>query len=561
MIPKINKKSITNSIKQINKVASFTQGATLSGVASREVNRVLSNKNYQNFVNKEFNKTKQVLSSNKSIGNKIKSIATFSGKTGLKFDDTLSETKQGLALSLALPLGKVTKPVKAFKKLPFKEPLKLPIPPEKFLIKMNPPTPAMIQKFVMDQQREFAKKLAKKQVITSTPKITKPKLTKGDPRTITDFISQGLAKADKKTIDALYRGGETFKPSTLSKLKTTVSLKKKSLLKQKTQGQLAKEKLDLLQGKIKPTKKALAVPLAVPLVRKEESVFFDPETQLKPAPALKPAPSLKPLPSLEPLPALEPKPNTETITVPNISIPEIPDTPDISTPEITIPEITTPEITIPDISTPEITIPDIDRELEPSTTIDTSTETELEPSPAIDTSTETKLAPNVNTVAETDITPQVQQTQQRPTPTQTQTTPKTPVIPPIATPIKPRTNFTNEDNEIFTNDDKEQKPKRVEWKQGDVYKNVDLQTGKEETTLTPVGAVRGGSTPKDTFTVIETSTRSPRVRTIKLEKNIAIVTGSGIDFQPIVQVKQFRFKSSKKNKGKNKLIRSTNFER
>ena len=105
MIPKINKKSITNSIKQINKVASFTQGATLSGVASREVNRVLSNKNYQNFVNKEFNKTKQVLSSNKSIGNKIKSIATFSGKTGLKFDDTLSETKQGLALSLALPLG------------------------------------------------------------------------------------------------------------------------------------------------------------------------------------------------------------------------------------------------------------------------------------------------------------------------------------------------------------------------------------------------------------------------------------------------------------------------
>ena len=557
MIPKINKKSITNSIKQINKVASFTQGATLSGVASREVNRVLSNKNYQNFVNKEFNKTKQVLSSNKSIGNKIKSIATFSGKTGLKFDDTLSETKQGLALSLALPLGKVTKPVKAFKKLPFKEPLKLPIPPEKFLIKMNPPTPEMIQKFVMDQQREFAKKLAKKQVITATPKITKPKLTKGDPRSISDFISQGLAKADKKTIDSLYRGGETFKPSTLSKLKTTVSLKKKSLLKQKTQGQLAKEKLDLLQGKIKPTKKALAVPLAVPLVRKEESVFFDPETELKPAPALKPAPSLKPLPSLEPLPALEPKPNTETITVPDISIPEIPDTPDISTPEITIPEISTPEITIPDISTPEITIPDIDREL----TSTRDNETELVPSPAIDTSTKTELTPNVNTVVEPDIIPQVQQTQQTPTQTPTQTIPKTPLIPPVSTAIKPRTNFTNEDNEIFTNDDKEQKPKRVEWKQGNVYKNVDLQTGKEETTLTPVGAIRGGSTPKDTFTVIETSTRSPRVRRIKLEKNIAIVTGSGIDFQPIVQVKQFRFKGSKKNKGKNKLIRSTNFER
>ena len=557
MIPKINKKSITNSIKQINKVASFTQGATLSGVASREVNRVLSNKNYQNFVNKEFNKTKQVLSSNKSIGNKIKSIATFSGKTGLKFDDTLSETKQGLALSLALPLGKVTKPVKAFKKLPFKEPLKLPIPPEKFLIKMNPPTAEMIQKFVMDQQREFAKKLAKKQVITATPKITKPKLTKGDPRSISDFISQGLAKADKKTIDSLYRGGETFKPSTLSKLKTTVSLKKKSLLKQKTQGQLAKEKLDLLQGKIKPTKKALAVPLAVPLVRKEESIFFDPETELKPAPALKPAPSLKPLPSLEPLPALEPKPNTETITVPDISIPEIPDTPDISTPEITIPEISTPEITIPDISTPEITIPDIDREL----TSTRDNETELVPSPAIDTSTKTELTPNVNTVVEPDIIPQVQQTQQTPTQTPTQTIPKTPLIPPVSTAIKPRTNFTNEDNEIFTNDDKEQKPKRVEWKQGNVYKNVDLQTGKEETTLTPVGAIRGGSTPKDTFTVIETSTRSPRVRRIKLEKNIAIVTGSGIDFQPIVQVKQFRFKGSKKNKGKNKLIRSTNFER
>jgi len=539
MIPKINKKSITNSIKQINKVASFTQGATLSGVASREVNRVLSNKNYQNFVNKEFNKTKQVLSSNKSIGNKIKSIATFSGKTGLKFDDTLSETKQGLALSLALPLGKVTKPVKAFKKLPFKEPLKLPIPPEKFLIKMNPPTPEMIQKFVMDQQREFAKKLAKKQVITATPKITKPKLTKGDPRTITDFISQGLAKADKKTIDSLYRGGETFKPSTLSKLKTTVSLKKKSLLKQKTQGQLAKEKLDLLQGKIKPTKKALAVPLAVPLIRKEESVFFDPETELKPAPALKPEPALKPLPSLEPLPALEPKPNTETITVPNISIPEIPDT--------------------PDISTPEITIPDIDRELAPTPAIETTTQTQLAPTPAIETTTETQLAPNVNTVVETDIMPQVQQTQQ--TATQTQTTAKTPLIPPVSTAIKPKTNFTNEDNEIFTNDNKQQKPKRVEWKQGDVYKNVDLQTGKEETTLTPVGAIRGGSTPKDTFTVIETSTRSPKVRTIKLEKNIAIVTGSGINFEPIVQVKQFRFKGSKKNKGKNKLIRSTNFER
>ena len=157
--------------------------------------------------------------------------------------------------------------------------------------------------------------------------------------------------------------------------------------------------------------------------------------------------------------------------------------------------------------------------------------------------------------------PQTQQTQQTPTQTPTQTIPKTPLIPPVSTAIKPRTNFTNEDNEIFTNDDKEQKPKRVEWKQGNVYKNVDLQTGKEETTLTPVGAIRGGSTPKDTFTVIETSTRSPRVRRIKLEKNIAIVTGSGIDFQPIVQVKQFRFKGSKKNKGKNKLIRSTNFER
>ena len=559
MIPKINKKSITNSIKQINKVASFTQGATLSGVASREVNRVLSNKNYQNFVNKEFNKTKQVLSSNKSIGNKIKSIATFSGKTGLKFDDTLSETKQGLALSLALPLGKVTKPVKAFKKLPFKEPLKLPIPPEKFLIKMNPPTAQMIQKFVMDQQREFAKKLAKKQVITATPKITKPKLTKGDPRSISDFISQGLAKADKKTIDSLYRGGETFKPSTLSKLKTTVSLKKKSLLKQKTQGQLAKEKLDLLQGKIKPTKKALAVPLAVPLVRKEESVFFDPETELKPSPALKPAPALKPLPSLEPLPALEPKPNTETITVPDISIPEIPDTPDISTPEITIPEITIPDISTPDISTPEITIPDIDRELAPSPAIDTSTETQLAPSPSIDTTTETQLAPNVNTVVEPDIMPQVQQTQQTATQTQAKPIKPAPPIPPTtfktqAKPIKPAPPIPPTTFE-------EQKPKRVEWKQGGVYKNVDLQTGKEETTLTPVGAIRGGSTPKDTFTVIETSTRSPKVRRIKLEKNIAIVTGSGINFEPIVQVKQFRFKGSKKNKGKNKLIRSTNFER
>ena len=560
MIPKINKKSITNSIKQINKVASFTQGASLSGVASKEVNRVLSNKNYQNFVNKEFNKTKQVLSSNKSIGNKIKSIATFSGKTGLKFDDTLSETKQGLALSLALPLGKVTKPVKAFKKLPFKEPLKLPIPPEKFLIKMNPPSPEMIQKFVMDQQREFAKKLAKKQVITSTPKITKPKLTKGDPRSISDFISQGLAKADKKTIDSLYRGGETFKPSTLSKLKTTVSLKKKSLLKQKTQGQLAKEKLDLLQGKIKPTKKALAVPLAVPLVRKEESVFFDPETQLKPAPALKPAPSLKPLPSLEPLPALEPKPNTETITVPDISTPEIPNTPDISTPEITIPEITTPEITIPDISTPEITIPNIDRELTPSAAIDTSTETQLSPSPAIDTSTETQLAPNVNTVVETDIMPQVQQTQQTQTPTQS--TSKNGALPLPATPIKPiRPDIPNGDNGFSLNGNGDLKPKRVEWKQGDVYKNVDLQTKKVETTLTPVGTIRGGSTPKETFTVIETSTRSPRVRRIKLENNIAIITGSGINFEPIVQVKQFRFKGSKKNKGKQKLIRSTNFER
>ena len=45
------------------------------------------------------------------------------------------------------------------------------------------------------------------------------------------------------------------------------------------------------------------------------------------------------------------------------------------------------------------------------------------------------------------------------------------------------------------------------------------------------------------------------------EKNIAIVTSSGINFEPIVQVKQFRFKNSKKNKGKEKLIRSTNFER
>ena len=155
---------------------------------------------------------------------------------------------------------------------------------------------------------------------------------------------------------------------------------------------------------------------------------------------------------------------------------------------------------------------------------------------------------------------QVQQTQQTQTPTQTTT--KNGALPLPATPIKPiKPDIPNGNNGFSLNGNGDLKPKRVEWKQGDVYKNVDLQTGKEETTLTPVGAIRGGSTPKDTFTVIETSTRFPRVRRIKLEKNIAIVTGSGINFEPIVQVKQFRFKGSKKNKGKNKLIRSTNFER
>ena len=481
-----------------------------------ESTRTLTDKDFQSKFKTDLDTLNKDLKRGGKTGG-IPALTKFAVRTGLSFDETLSKTPRGWALSFMLPIpvkfGKVAKTGKeAIKKV---KPDFI-IPSYKQLLDddfadflKNVKVPKKTIDITFDQEKKiFAKNIAKK-VPNPTPS-----------KKIDDFIKVNRSKA------------ETFDPKTLKDLKQKTQVAERTKLLFDNPIPLAKtKKLAVL----KPKKKK-------PLLDKKLEKLAESEFVLLPNLNLKPKPNQK----------------TETITVPDISIPEIPDTPDISTPEITIPEITTPEITIPDISTPEITIPDIDRELEPSTTIDTSTETELVPSPAIDTSTETKLAPNVNTVVETDITPQTQQTQQT---QQTATTTKPPFIPPIATPIKPRTNFTNEDNEIFTNDNKEQKPKRVEWKQGNVYKNVDLQTGKEETTLTPVGAIRGGSTPKDTFTVIETSTRSPKVRTIKLEKNIAIVTGSGIDFQPIVQVKQFRFKSSKKNKGKNKLIRSTNFER
>ena len=152
--------------------------------------------------------------------------------------------------------------------------------------------------------------------------------------------------------------------------------------------------------------------------------------------------------------------------------------------------------------------------------------------------------------------PQTQQTQIQQTPTQATT--KNGAIPSPATPIKPpKPNIPNGNNGFSPNGNGEINPKRVEWKQGKVYKNVDLQTGKEQTTLTPVGSVRTGSTPKDTFTVIETSRRSPKVRRVDIGKTIAIVSSGGIAFEPDISVKSFRFKSTQKNKSKSKtLIRS-----
>jgi len=74
-------------------------------------------------------------------------------------------------------------------------------------------------------------------------------------------------------------------------------------------------------------------------------------------------------------------------------------------------------------------------------------------------------------------------------------------------------------------------PSRVQWKQGKVYRNVDLSTGASETTVIPVGSgVRPGTTPEQTLKVIETSRSKPKVRRVDIGKTIAVVTKNKISY-------------------------------
>ena len=74
-------------------------------------------------------------------------------------------------------------------------------------------------------------------------------------------------------------------------------------------------------------------------------------------------------------------------------------------------------------------------------------------------------------------------------------------------------------------------PSRVQWKQGKVYRNVDLATGATETTRIPVGkGVRPGTTPEQTLKIIETSQAKPKVRRVDIGKTIAVVTKNKITY-------------------------------
>ena len=96
-------------------------------------------------------------------------------------------------------------------------------------------------------------------------------------------------------------------------------------------------------------------------------------------------------------------------------------------------------------------------------------------------------------------------------------------------------------------------PSRVQWKQGKVYRNVDLATGASETTRIPVGkGVRPGTTPEQTLKIIETSRAKPKVRRVDIGKTIAVVTKNKITYYaeagPPVRGYQLAAKKPKQSK-------------
>tara|TARA_R110002051_G_scaffold228788_1_gene290926 strand:+ start:1090 stop:1605 length:516 start_codon:yes stop_codon:yes gene_type:complete len=68
--------------------------------------------------------------------------------------------------------------------------------------------------------------------------------------------------------------------------------------------------------------------------------------------------------------------------------------------------------------------------------------------------------------------------------------------------------------------------RRLQWRQGQVYKQIDLQTGKTRTTKNPVGSgVLPGTTPQDTLKIIGFQKRPAKNRSFEMGKVKGFVEG------------------------------------
>ena len=257
-----------------------------------ESTRTITDKNFQSKFKKDLDTLKKDLSRGGKTGG-IPALTKFAVRTGLSFDETLSKTPRGWALSFMLPVPiKIPKIAKTGKEAIKKVKPDFIIPSYKQLLDddfadflKNVKVPKKTIDITFDQEKKiFAKNIAKK-VPNPTPS-----------KKIDDFIKVNRSKA------------ETFDPKTLKDLKQKTQVAERTKLLFDDPIPLAKTKKI---AALKPKKKK-------PLLDKKLEKLAESEFVL--------------LPNLN----LRPKTNqnTETITVPDISTPEIPDTPDISTPEI-----------------------------------------------------------------------------------------------------------------------------------------------------------------------------------------------------------------------------------
>tara|TARA_R110000765_G_scaffold163509_2_gene268422 strand:+ start:386 stop:631 length:246 start_codon:yes stop_codon:yes gene_type:complete len=66
----------------------------------------------------------------------------------------------------------------------------------------------------------------------------------------------------------------------------------------------------------------------------------------------------------------------------------------------------------------------------------------------------------------------------------------------------------------------------LQWRQGQVFKQIDLQTGRTGTTKKPVGGgVLSGSTPQDTLKIIGFQKRPAKNRSFDMGKVKGFVDG------------------------------------